>query len=309
MAEFGFPVEFVPAETIEERYPRFDIDGFAGAVEIGDAGYVDDTYVYTRALAHDAERDGATFETTEAIEPVVENGQVIGVETTDGRIETRVAVFAAGWRTVDVLSDVMPVPVRPFLLQSASIDPNGSFGADFPLGRLLSEGIYFRPQRNGRLRLGGSERLIDDPRPHAAGATDAEEVEARMERTGQTAQEVVAEGVEAAFGNQVRETVPLFIDGFDRPDNVRIEAGWSGVDGATADGEPVIDAPETAPDGLIVATGFNGLGITKSPIAATHVRSLVAGESSPFPTEQFALERLSESLDFELTDTFAMGPN
>lgn len=307
MADYGFPVEYVPAEAVQERHPRFDLDGFAGAVEIGDAGYVDDTYVYTRALARDAERMGAEFTTAEVVGPVVEDGEVTGVETTEGRVDAAVAVFAAGWRTADLVSDVASVPVRPFLLQAASVDPNGALGDGFPLGRLPAEAVYFRPQRNGRLRLGGGERLLDDPLSHTAGVTDAEETEARMRRTGDTAQEAVADGVDPAFADRIREAVPLFVDGFDAADDVRIEAGWCGVDGATADGEPVIDAPETAPDGLIVATGFNGLGITKSPVAALHVRSLVTGEPSPFPAEKFALDRLPETREFDLTDTFAMG--
>lgn len=307
MANKGFPVEYTTAEMIEEEFSLFDLEGLVGAIEIKDAGYIDDTYVYTRALAHDAASQGAEFRTTEVTGPATENGELIGIETTDRTIGATTVVFAAGWRTSILVSDILSIPTRPFILQCANVDLHNDFHPEFPLGRLPSEKIYFRPQQNGRLRLGGGEFFIDDPESYSSGVVDSEEVKIKMEKNSLTAQEVIANGVQSRFANQVRETVPQFIEGFDTAGDVHLESGWSGVDGATADGEPIIDSPDKAPEGLIIATGFNGLGITKSPIAALGARALITDDAVPFSMEQFALDRLPQSLDFELSDTFAMG--
>jgi glycine/D-amino acid oxidase-like deaminating enzyme len=128
-----------------------------------------------------------------------------------------------------------------------------------------------------------------------------------MNETGRTAQEVVANGIGDTFEEQLREVAPLFVAELADSSEVEITAGWGSVDAATADGEPIVDEPRDAPDGLIVSTGFNGLGITKSPIAATAVRSLVTGEDAPFDLDGFALDRLPDGTDFPLQDTFEMG--
>jgi glycine/D-amino acid oxidase-like deaminating enzyme len=137
--------------------------------------------------------------------------------------------------------------------------------------------------------------------------TNAEDVEDEMGQRDETAQEVVDNGIDEEFRTRVKQTVPLFIEEFDSAAEVDITTGWGSVDAATADGEPIIDAPSAAPDGLILATGFNGLGITKSPVAAAGVRAVITGEDAPFSLDQFAFDRLPDSLDFRLQDTFAMG--
>lgn len=308
MASSGFPVSFVDGETIAGRYPVLDVERFAGAVEIADAGFVDDTYVYTRALARDAESRGAEIRTGVAATGLsTAGGSVVGLETTDGSVEAPHVVVATGWRARDLLAGVIDLPTRPFLLQAVSVDLSRDLGSDFPLGRLPSEGVYFRPQVDGRLRLGGGEYLVEDPAALAAGVDDAERVEERMAATGRTAQEVVDNGIDDAFRERVTAVAPTFLDAFDDPSEVELAAGWGSVDAATADGEPIIDEPADAPDGLVVATGFNGLGITKSPVAATAVRSLVTGEDAPFDLDTFALDRIPGALDFPLQDTFDMG--
>ncbi|MFC6942122.1 NAD(P)/FAD-dependent oxidoreductase [Salinirubellus sp. GCM10025818] len=308
MASYGFPVSFVDSGTIAARHPALDVERFAGAIEIADAGFVDDTYVYTRSLARDAKSRGAEILTgVEVTGIATSDGSVVGVETPGGVIEAPHVVVATGWHARELLSDVVHVPTRPFLLQAASVALERGFGPDAPLGRLPAEGVYFRPQHDGNLRLGGGEYLVDDPADLAAGVEDAERVEAAMNETGRTAQEVIANGIDDTFEEQLREVAPLFVEEFSDPSEVEITAGWGSVDAATADGEPIVDEPRDAPDGLIVSTGFNGLGITKSPIAAAAVRSLVTGEDAPFDVEGFALDRLPDGTDFPLQDTFAMG--
>jgi Glycine/D-amino acid oxidases (deaminating) len=308
MASYGFPVSFVDADEVATRHPLLEMDLFAGAIEIADAGFVDDTYVYTRALARDAENRGAEFLTgVEIVDVATAGGAVVGVETHDRTLEAPHVVIATGWRTRALLADIVDIPTRPFLLQAATVSLDHEVGSEFPLGRVPAESVYFRPQTDGQLRLGGGEYLIDDPSTFAERMGDSGSVEERMHESGRTAQEVVNNGIDEEFRERLTRVAPLFVKELSSPSAVELTAGWGDVDGATADGEPIIDAPVDAPDGLVIATGFNGLGITKSPVAAAGVRAILTGEEAPFALDQFALDRLSGSVDFSLQDTFAMG--
>ncbi len=73
-------------------------------------------------------------------------------------------------------------------------------------------------------------------------------------------------------------------------------------DTATPDTEPIIDAPEAAPNGLIIATGFHGCGIMASPAVGRGVRSLITGSTCPFSLEPYRLDRFNRlTPDFEFT--------
>lgn len=308
IADRGFPVSFVDAETLEDRHPALDLSAFAGAIEIADAGFVDDPYVYTRALAEAAADRGAEIRTGVEVTGLrTDGGAVVGVETSTGEFDAPAVVAATGWRTRDLVADHVDLPVRPFLLQCVTLDPPTELDADFPLGRLPSDEVYFRPQSNGDLRLGGGEYFIDDPESKTGGVNEA--AAAGRGETELTSQEAAdASDAEEQFMNHVANVVPTFLNGFDDPDEVEFLRTWAGVGSANPDPSPILDAPDGAPDGLVVAAGFNGLGITKSPVAAAAVRALVTGEEPPFPLERYALgNRSTFSLDFDLQDTFGMG--
>jgi len=152
------------------------------------------------------------------------------------------------------------------------LDPGEALADDFPMGWIPGEHVYFRPEHNGDLLVGGWSFAEGDP----DAASDSED---------------------EAFRDHVADLVPRFLREADR---ARYVDGWAGVDGATPDTRPIVDAPGDAPDGLVVATGFHGRGVMTAPVAATAVRSLLGGESPPFPIDCFALDRFdSRSPDFE----------
>jgi sarcosine oxidase subunit beta len=231
----------------------------------GDTGWVD-PYSFTNALKAAAEADGARFETGVTVTDVLEaDGRVTGVETDDGVRRADDVVLAAGWRTGDLLGDDVQLPVRPYRTQVVVLEPDTDLPDDFPLIRVGSEELYMRPEHNGDLLVGGSHHTLDDP-PGASGQADEE------------------------FQMQVASVLPEFVDGFERAGVVN---DWAGVDTGTPDGRPVIDAPEGTPEGLVVAAGFNGLGVTVSPAAGAAVRGLVTGEDPGFDDSAFRLDRLA----------------
>lgn len=277
LADEGFPVSFHEQEAAADRYPRFDFSRYPGIVEYRDAGWLD-PYTYTTALGEAARDRGAEFQTGVAVERfALESGSVVGLETDEGTVRTESVVVATGWRTADLLEEFVSVPVVPFKLQCLTLDPSFELDDQFPLGRVASEEIYFRPEHNGTVLFGGGEYVEEQPESIVTGGN-----------------------IDESFRNHIAATVPTFLEGFDDAAVVR---GWSGVDAATPDALPILDAPDSLPDGMVVATGFNGLGMVNSPVAATAVRSLLTDESCPFSLSTFVLDRF-ESDEIERFGTF-----
>lgn len=274
LADQGFPVRYVDDEAVASGTDLI-MDDFAGALHYEDTGWVD-PYSYAVALKEDAEHRGAAFVVGPTVEDiVVENDAVVGIRTDDGVFRGETTVVAAGWRTPTLLDGIVEIPVRPYRTQCVVLDPGRELDDSFPLGRIGSRKLYFRPEHNGDLLMGGGRSLPSDP-------------------------ETASSACDESFKMRIADAVPELLEGFER---ARFVNGWAGVDGATPDARPIID-DEVGPDGLVVATGFNGLGVMASPMAGGAVRSYVTGEPEPFSTDPFRLDRFDErSADFELYST------
>jgi glycine/D-amino acid oxidase-like deaminating enzyme len=268
----GLAVTYLEADELEARYPdTFVPDAFESFVVYEDVGWVD-PYTYATTLEAEAERLGATFRTGVPVERVVvEDGVVAGVETAEGTITADHVVCAAGWRTRDLLADVIEIPVRPFRIQIVTVDPGTDLGADYPMAWDARTDLYWRPDAAGDLHVGGGEYTLDDPE---AASTDVDEWYVEL----------------------VSDTLLEVLEGFDA---AQITNSWACIDGATPDAVGIVDAPPDAPDGLVVATGFHGLGIMASPVTGTAVRSLITGEDAPFSLDGLELDRFdSRGVDF-----------
>jgi glycine/D-amino acid oxidase-like deaminating enzyme len=280
LQEDGIDVAFLDAQRVSELYPSFDLDGtpYGGAVRFDDTGFVD-PYTFASTLADDARADGAEFRTGVTVTGVADSdGAVTGVETTDGTVPADAVVAAAGWRTRDLLADAVPLPVRPYRTQCVVLSADVPISDGLPMGWVPGEHAYFRPERNGDFLVGGWSAAVEDPE---AASSDADE----------------------AFRDHVAELVPRLLDGFD---DARFVDGWAGVDGATPDTRPIIDAPDDSPDGLVIATGFHGRGIMTAPAAATAVNAHLTGVDAPFPLDEFTLDRFeSRTTDFEFQSVSA----
>lgn len=280
----GVDVEFVDAPTLAAEVPRLRSDHVDGAIRHADTGFVD-PYTFAVTLQADAEARGAEFLTETAVhEVLVEdggsdgNGSVQGIATEAGVVAADVVVAAAGWRTRTFLEGTLEIPVRPYRTQVLVLEPETDLPREFPMGWIPGEHVYFRPELNGDLLVGGWSFAEDDP---DAASRDADE----------------------AFRQHVADLLPTYFEGFDRAGFVN---GWAGIDGATPDTRPIVDRPANGPDGLVVATGFHGRGIMTAPVTAALVRAHVAGEATDLPAGEFALSRFdSASPDFEFTSISA----
>lgn len=272
LADAGFPVDYLDAEAVDRAAPRLRIDGFAGAVRYDDAGWVD-PYEFATALRRRATANGATFLTDRPATGVAHDH----VRLADRRIEAGNVVVAAGWRTPDLVD--APLPIRPYRTQCVVLEPAEPLDDDFPLGRVGSEGLYFRPEHEGTLLVGGGHELVDDP-------------------------DAASDRADGSYVERVATVVPRYVRGVG---DAGLVNGWAGVDSASPDARPIVDRV----DGVVVATGFNGLGIVAAPVAAALVESLVTdpeGDSVPFDRAPFALDRFADrGADFAFTATSDIG--
>jgi glycine/D-amino acid oxidase-like deaminating enzyme len=272
MRAASFDVEFVTAATLEDRYPDvFDLDGYAGALVYGDTGWLD-PYTYTVTLADSARDRGTDVRTgVEVTDLLVEDGAAVGVETTDGTARADSVVVAAGWRSRELCLPHLELPVRPFRWQAATLEPGRDIPDWYPMGWDPTVDRYWRPEHNGNLHVGGGEVAV--------------------ERHGSRRSAVPGE-----FKLQLATEMPRRLRHLEDAAFVRGDTCPTG-DATTPDTYPIIDAPETGPANLIVATGLHIGGIMSSPAVAEAVRSLVVGTDPGFSLDPFGLDRFDERGD------------
>ena len=256
-------------DAVEERFPGvFELDPFVGAVVVEEGGWVD-PYTLTMTYRADAEASGATFETgVEVTGIATEDGAVTGVETGDGTFEADDVVVAAGWRTRDLVSEFVDLPIRPFRYQTLNLEVEREFDESFPVAWDARTGLYWRPEHNGDLHVGGGTYFVPD--------------EGNVRNT-----------VTESFRDLVAEEIPTLVGDLG---SARIVGGDTCPigDTATPDELPIHDAPAECPEGLAVSTGMHGFGIMGSPATGAAVRAVVTGEGAPFSMSEFSLERFDD---------------
>lgn len=254
---------------IAERYPDvFELDPFVGAVEIKQGGWVD-PYTLTMTFKEDAENAGADFQTgVEVTDVTTDDGTVTGIETDVGPYAADTVVVAMGWPTKEFVSQWADLPIRPFRYQWVNLEVERDFPEHFPVAWDRQSQLYWRPEHNGDLHVGGGTYFVDDPG---------------------SIRKTTTEG----FRRHVATAIPQRVTDVE---DARISSGDTCHvgDTATPDALPIHDSPADCPDGLVVSTGMHGFGIMGSPVTGAAVRSLVTGEDAPFSLSEYALERFGE---------------
>ena len=93
---FGLPLELISAAEAQALFPPMSTDGVLGAAYLPSDGYIDPSQL-TFALAEGARRRGAEVNTRTRVTGItVERGEVTGVETDRGVIETGIVINAGG---------------------------------------------------------------------------------------------------------------------------------------------------------------------------------------------------------------------
>jgi 4-methylaminobutanoate oxidase (formaldehyde-forming) len=154
---FGLPLELISAAQAQALFPPMSTDRVLGAAYLPSDGYIDPSQL-TFALAEGARRRGAEVNTNTCVTGItVERGEVTGVETGMGTIETGIVINAGGMyaREIGALAGVN-VPIIPMAHEYLVLEPSG-LALDMPTMRDPSLLVYFRPESGG-LIMGGYER-------------------------------------------------------------------------------------------------------------------------------------------------------
>lgn len=276
----GFDVEYYDASATKKLCPWIRMDEHAGAIYYPEAGMVNPKS-YAQALAEAAEAKGASIQLNTEVTAVISEGDsVTGVKIGGRTVTADTVIIAAGIGSDALLPVGSKPPIRPYRTQCLVAEGDFSVGDPFPLGRVASEELYFRPEEDGCLLVGGGAETIDQP-------------------------SLASRDIDSTFRQHVLKKLPELIDGFQ---GANIRRSWAGVDTATPDTRPIIDSLSSGPEGLMLVTGFNGLGVMISPVIGPIVRKRLTGEDPNFSTSPFDLERFdTSSRNFEYTSTSNIG--
>ena len=265
--ELGIDTMRVTAKDLEEIAPMVSVtEGEVMAWE-PQSGYAD-TYMVTTSYAKRAREMGAEIvlrNPATAIE--ISGGRVKAVVTAEGRVETPIAVVAAGPWSKDVLGQIgVDVPLVPVRHQVASITRPVDKLPMHPTVGDIAQSFSFRPDGRSLTMMGFG---------------DDEEVEVETYNQG-VDMDVMAD----AMGRLTRR-IPAMADAYYR-------GGWSGLFTTTPDWHPILDAVPGI-DGLYCAVGFSGHGFKLSPmIGVTMAELIVEGAARTVDISPLRFSRFEE---------------
>ena len=216
------------------------------------SGYAD-PYMVTTSYAKRARELGAEIVLRNAVTEIeVSGGRVKAVVTPEGRVETPVAVVAAGPWSKAVLGKVgVDVPLVPVRHQVASLTRPVDELPMHPTVGDIAQSFSFRPDGNSLTMMGFG---------------DDEEVGVDTYNEG-VDMDVMADALE-----RLTRRIPAMSEAYFR-------GGWSGLFTTTPDWHPILDAVPGI-EGLYCAIGFSGHGFKLSPMIGVTMSELIV-EGAP----------------------------
>jgi sarcosine oxidase subunit beta len=239
----GVQTEWLSGDEVRRRLPltKFD-DALAGTFNPND-GLVDPNSVVAGYI-HAARRSGIkAINDVEVIGIRVSGDQVIGVETAQGSIETRLVLNTAGpWSAQIGHMAGVNIPVQPIRRQVFITTPLPEVPSDFPFVIDFAQSLYFHRDGDGL--------LIGMSNPNELPGFD-QNVDEQFELIN----------LEAAI-----ERMPLV-------EKANRSAHWAGLYEVTPDAHPIFG--KTLLNGFYVLTGFSGHGFMHGPIAGKLISELI----------------------------------
>ncbi len=177
---------------------------------------------------------------------LVENGQVMGVQTAEGRLRAPRVVLGTGpWANeLTTAAGLAPLPFRAARRHLAVlIDTDEAPDPGWPFVWHQTEAFYFRPESGGLLASGCEVDYV----------------------------EPADVGVDGAAVERLAERALSLLAGASR---ARIRRAWAGLRTLTPDGRFVV-GPDPRVDGLYWCAGLGGHGMTASPAVGALLADLV----------------------------------
>ena len=263
----GVETSAVTAEDVREIAPMVEPGHHESFAYEPDSGYAD-PYSVTTGYASAARELGARVASgTPATGVEITGDRVTAVLTQDGRIDTPVAVVAAGpWAGPLLHSIGVDVPLRPIRHQVIMLRRPQDIVPDHPIIGDVVNDMSPRPDVGNLTLIGVGEDEESDP-------------------------DSFDQGVDMSMVEQTFQKLTHRMPGMA---HALFRGGWSGLFTTTPDWHPVLDQVDGI-DGLYVAVGFSGHGFKLSPMIGVVMSELItAGEATSIDISELGLARFDE---------------
>lgn len=263
----GVETDAVSVEDVREIAPMLAVEGNESFAYEPQSGYAD-PYSVTTGYARRARELGAQIRSDTPVTGIeVERGKVTAVVTSQGRIETPMAVVAAGpWSGPLLAKAGVDVPLRPLRHQVVMLRRPQDVVPDHPIIGDIVNDLSARPDAGNLTLIGVGEDEFVGPDEYNQG--------------------VDMPVVEAAFARLVRRMPGMA--------QALFRGGWAGLFTTTPDWHPVLDRVEGI-DGLYMAVGFSGHGFKLAPmIGLTMAELITQGQATTIDISMLGLGRFAE---------------
>ena len=264
--ELGIATGVVTPDDVKELAPMVGVEHEEGLAWEPKSGYAD-PYMVTTSYAARARELGAEIQLRSPATGIEVSGdKVSAVITAQGRVETPVAVVAAGpWSRRELAKVGVDVPLSTVRHQVATLTRPLDRIPYHPIVGDIAQSFSFRPEGSSMTLIGFGE----------------EDVEVDSYNEG------VDMDVLSATLEKLARRMPPMADSYFR-------GGWSGLFTTTPDWHPVLDAVPGI-EGLYCAIGFSGHGFKLSPmIGLTMAELITQGQASTVDIAPLRFERFAQ---------------
>jgi sarcosine oxidase subunit beta len=260
---FGVPSQALSPEEIKEGWPFLNTEDVFGGAFCDTDGYAG-PYEVTEGIARGARRYGAEIlENAEVTSIEVKGDRIVSVTTPGGRVETHIAVNAAGPYAAKVgkMAGIV-VPVKPIRRQLFVTEPFDKIPASVPLTIDYKQNFYFRRE--------GESVLLSGPQDEEPSFNLSTDFYARVETA-----------------EKATHRAPVF-------EEANIARGWGGLYEISPDNHAILGrVPEV--EGFFLANGFSGHGFQHGPAAGMVIAELILnGRAETIDIDPLALGRFRE---------------
>jgi len=260
-------------DEIRATYPQLRGDDILGGSFCSTDGFVDPYSAMVGFMTRASENGARLWRNAEVTAIRREGEAVRGLETSRGRVETRIIVNAAGaWAAGVAALAGIGLPVEPLRRMLVPTEPFDGFPHTAPMIIDMSNGFHFRPEGLGFLMA------WNDPEETSGYKLD----------------------FDPAFIEKIllraADRVPCF-------ENVAVnpKRAWAGLYEMTPDHHPIL-GPVPGVGGFFLANGFSGHGVMHAPATGKIVSDLIlTGTTTLIHATLLDLERFAEGRMIEET--------
>ena len=264
--ELGIDTRLVSAADVAQLAPMVGVDEDEGLAWEPLSGYADPYQVTTSYATRAREMGAEVMLRNPATGIEITGGRVVAVITPQGRVETPVAVVAAGpWSRREMAKIGVDLPLSTVRHQVATLTRPLDRIPHHPIVGDIAQSFSFRPDGSSMTMVGFGEDDVE---------------------VDDYSQGVDMEAVAVNLAKLARRMPPM-ADSYFR-------GGWSGLFTITPDWHPILDRVPGI-DGLYCAVGFSGHGFKLSPmIGLTMAELIVNGKSSTIDIRPLRFTRFEE---------------